>query len=223
MRNRSVTIWLAVVLLVVTGSTRADFILTGNQELTVNTRHFNGTLHDTSSAFVVSGGIIDNKLWVHDYSTLNMFSGNINSLYAYEHSTVNISGGDMLGGNGPLNDLYANGNSTVNISGGSVGRFIAQESSNVSISGGSITNLQGLDFSVITLVGYDFVTNSEGLTLDGGHILGSGRLSGIWMDGTPWNIYIEGRDPTATILMIPEPATLLLLGLGAVVVRRKRK
>jgi len=35
-------------------------------------------------------------------------------------------------------------------------------------------------------------------------------------------VNISTNDPTATILAIPEPGTLLLLVLGAVMVRKKR-
>lgn len=158
---------------------QCDFILTGNQELTINSYHFNGTLHDTSSAFLVSGGIIGNKLWAHDYSTFDMSNGNINALYAYEYSTVNISGG-------------------------------------------SATYLQTFDFSVVTFYGLDFLA-SGGLNFDGNYILGTGTLSGKWIDGTPWSIYIQNSGSTSTIMAIPEPATILLLGLGAAMIKIKSK
>jgi len=51
--------------------------------------------------------------------------------------------------------------------------------------------------------------------------LGTGTLSGEWLDGTPWTVNILSNYPTARILAIPEPATFLLLGLGAVMLRRK--
>ncbi len=36
------------------------------------------------------------------------------------------------------------------------------------------------------------------------------------MDGTPWAVNIKTHDAGATILAIPEPATLALLALGGV-------
>jgi hypothetical protein len=52
-------------------------------------------------------------------------------------------------------------------------------------------------------------------------IFGTGLLSGEWMNGTSWSTNIYENDSTATII-IPEPATLFLLGLGAVILRKRK-
>jgi len=53
-------------------------------------------------------------------------------------------------------------------------------------------------------------------------LFGTGILSGQWLDGTSWATQISGNSETATILLIPEPATLALLGLGGLLLQKRR-
>jgi len=81
--------------------------------------------------------------------------------------------------------------------------------------------LYAAGFSTVTLYGYGFQLGA-GLSLDGNRILGTGLLSGEWWNGTPCSVNIYENDPTATIL-IPEPATITLLGLGGLAMLRRRR
>jgi len=190
---------------------RGNFVLLHDEQLTVNSHHNQGTLYDTSRAFIVSGGSVD-SLDAYDSSSVDISGGSVSYyLNAYNYSTVNISGGSV----GRLED-----SSAVNISGGSVEGLCTWAFSTADISGGSITNLDAYDSSVVTFYGQNFHVGA-GLTFDGERVLGTGTLSGEWMDGTRWAVNIFTNQPTANIFAIPEPATLLLLGLGAVMVRRK--
>jgi hypothetical protein len=51
-------------------------------------------------------------------------------------------------------------------------------------------------------------------------VLGTGILSGEWMDGTPWAVNIYSNEPAATILavpgptVIPAPGAVVLAGIG---------
>jgi len=82
-----------------------------------------------------------------------------------------------------------------------------------------VNYLYAYGYSEVTFYGRNFDYGS-GLTLDGNRVLGTGTLSGEWLDGTPWALNILGNSSTATIL-VPEPATLFLLGLGAVMLRKR--
>jgi hypothetical protein len=109
----------------------------------------------------------------------------------------------------------------LDISGGNVGWLYACNYSTVDISGGSVGWLYAYDWSVVSFYGQNFSVG-EGLSLYDDRVLGTGWLSGEWFDGTPWSVNIYRNAPTVTILAIPEPATLLLFGLGAVIVRKRR-
>jgi hypothetical protein len=191
---------------------RGDFVLLNDEQLTVNSYHYQGTLFDTSHVFIVPGGSV-HTLGACNYSVVDISGGSILDLNAYNFSAVEISGGNV-------NTLDTYNSSTASISGGSITGLYPHDSSTVGISGGSITQLAAYDYSVVTLYGQNFCVGG-GLAFDGERVLGTGILSGEWMDGTRWVVNILTNRLTATILAIPEPATLLLLGLGAVMVRKR--
>jgi hypothetical protein len=179
----------------------------------------------------ISGGSVD-YLYPYDSSTVNFSSGSITKpLYAYDSSTVNFSGGNVNGGlsacdsstvnfsGGYVSGLYSSGSSVVDFSGGSVDYLQASISSVVDISGGSVSNIEAYDSSTANISGgsvsnlkaYNSSTiifhgrgfrASGSLVLDGERVLGTGILSGEWMDGTRWVVNIAQNPSTATILAI---------------------
>ena len=91
------------------GTARADFTLTGSQQLTVNTSHENGWLYDQSKAWLVSGSEVNSYLRTYDDSTVAMSDGRIGFLETYGNSTVDISGGSS--------GIYTHDGSTVTVTG----------------------------------------------------------------------------------------------------------
>ncbi len=167
-----------------------------------------------NSRINISGGTVGLDLYSWDSSTVNMTGGTINYINPKASSTVDISGGT-------INTVGPRDSSIVNISGGTINDYLyAWDSSTLNISGGDIEYLYVREFSTVTFYGQNFHYGS-GLTLDGNRIIGTGALSGEWLNGTSWVVNIGDNDSTATLL-IPEPTTLLLLSLGAVILRRKR-
>lgn len=235
------------------GDSLYNFTLHDNNQLVVNSYHHSGTLYDTSSVFIVSGGYVGtlntynsssanffsggdvSSLYAHSSSYVNFYGGSLSLLYAYDSSFVNVSS-ESVGGigsivtfnsssanvsSGNVYYLYAYDSSFVNVSGGSLNTLRVHYSGSVNVSGGSVDYLYACDSGSIIFYGRNFGINGK-LIPGGEQVLGTGTLTGEWMDGTQWMINILRNDPTAVVRVVPEPATLLLLGLGGLTVMRKR-
>ena len=174
--------------------------------------------HDYSTVNI-SGGIV-RGLHAYDSSNVNIFNGVVYYLSAFNSSSVNMTNGNIYDidvinyssvnmTNGNIYTLKAHESSNVDISGGYVDYLHAYDGS-INISGGSMTGLHALGLSVVTFNCRDFLV-SDGLTLDGNRVLGTGILSGNWMDRTPWLVHIISNDPSATILAITEPTHILTI------------
>jgi hypothetical protein len=176
---------------------------------------------------LLDGGRIISDLFAYENSYINILGGSIDwDLYAWDNSHVNFSGGSI----GLY--LFAEDSSHVDFSGGWIGHYLyALNSSHVDFSGGSIGDeLIAEDSSILEIHGSDF-------TVDG-QTVGYGELTSIfggWCGAEPYRRltgtllngelidsgFRIGHD--ARIALVPEPATLFLLGLGAVILRRPRK
>jgi hypothetical protein len=197
-----------------------------------------------NSLINISGGEIGGYLWAWDNSQVNFSGGSIVlGSGALGNSQINISGGSIGYG------LYGWGNSQINISGGSIGwDLLACDFSQVNISGGSIgedlwawhnshVTMSGgtigwpmllIDNAELIIVGSDFAI--DGSPVNFGKItsiLGGyydyepyRRLTGTLANGDILNNQFKIGD-YASITLVPEPATLFLLGFGAVMVRRR--
>ncbi len=160
----------------------------------------------------------------YKYTTINVLDGGsiVYGLLGYEQSRINVSGG-FIG-----MDLIVGGSSQVNISGGIIGNKLASEgSSQVDISGGSISWLLLSNQSMIQIFGSDFLVD--------GQPFGYGELTSIdggdWRDGQLAGTLLSGElidahfriGQNARIVLIPEPASVMLLGLGGFFLRRRRR
>lgn len=177
---------------------------------------------------------INDNVWVDYqspsmYTTVNLLAGaSISSPYyfrGYGHSRINVRGGSING------NFYIADSGQVNISGGSIGSNLhSYDSSQVDISGGEIGILLLSDQSKIKIFGCDFAVD--------GQSVGYGELTsifgGIWgfepfrfLTGTltsnePINsLFFIGEN--ARIILIPEPASALLMVIGIFALRQRRR
>lgn len=160
----------------------------------------------------ISGGLIRDGLSVLDYSQVEISGGLIEGwMSVFCQTRVEISGGS-IGGRLEIRDECR-----VEISGGSIGGKLILEPWDWPLP--AILTIHGSEFAIDGRpFGYGEITSTLGGLWDNEPPRQlSGRLnSGELID----NEFYIGHD--AKIILVPEPATFLLLGLGAVVVRRRR-
>lgn len=209
-------------------------------------------VHAESIVFTESGQILEGEVWdfvdiynddtvvdmfggvadyitTYDWSTLNVTGGSAD-FGAVDYSTMNISGGTHSGAlawaYGTVNfsdtaesrrlDAWAFG--TVNMTGGIIEGIGALDSGTVNLYGGEITDAIGAgDSSIINIFGYDLALSSSGGEY------GYGLVSGFWQNDTPFEIDLSSPETYSHINLIPEPGTLVLMGFGVMIMKRRSK
>lgn len=137
-------------------------------------------------------------------TTINLLTNGIihGELCVYDHSQANVLGGILTSG------LLTNDDSRALVTGGALNYCLF-------VNHNSITTFQGNGFEI------DGAPASYGVYTTNRREQVNGRLTGILAngDGLDCQFWITGR---ASIVLIPEPATLLLLGLGSLFLLRRR-
>lgn len=164
-----------------------------------------------TSTTIIDNGLISNNIQTHDSSEVTVSGGTVNNyIHAYDNSTITISGGAT--------------NNTI----------ISHDSGIINIMGGTINSYFRAYDGTIYLYGNNFSVNNTALSF-GDDLRDYGTLgsSGYWLSGPVTGILQDGSlldtrfsiwaDSDAQIIIIPEPATVLLLGSGGLFIRKKRR
>lgn len=182
---------------------------------------------------IIDGGQVY-SFFAHNNATITMSGGSVRTMDAYDNSTITILDGLSYG-------IRSFNNSNVTVLGGTVGGyFFALDNSSINISGGTINGeLRAYYNGIIYLIGSDFEVDGQALSygdrlsdfgtyvenIDYGYHYGT--ITGTLSDGSVLNglfkVYSTGLwGGTCDIIVIPEPATLSLLALGAFLSARKK-
>ncbi len=152
----------------------------------------------------ISGGWVQ-KIIYHGFSTTTMSSGTVGTWInsnCYVTSSLTMTGGRI--------DLINDGIGSITISGGSIGTLSCDGD------GGSVAG-------IITIIGSNFAIN--GISVGYGEYsksnFSSGILTGTLANGDVLNTYftISGN---AAITLVPEPTMFLILGLGGLLIRKRK-
>jgi hypothetical protein len=187
-------------------------------------------IYDTPPAHTtvnMTGGLVD-MVGTYNASTLNVHGGQvINTISMWNYSTVNIFDGLIEGAS--IHN-YAN----INVYSGTFQGIHVEDFGVVTIRGGTMESISGLNYSVINLFGgsiTDHINGGNSINVfgydlaktDTGGTYGYGQITGFWQDGSSFNIDIGGSGTYSRVNLIPEPATLLLLGAGTFLLRKSKR
>jgi hypothetical protein len=175
--------------------------------------------------FNMYGGRVDYILYTFNNSLANIYGGQINHfLDAGNDSIVNIHNGVING------DLFAVNRANVSMHDGYITQNLrVWEDAHCLLSGGIVYGAIVVgyfmdDKATLTIKGQDF--NINGQTVGAGvyyaNDFATGTITGILSNGDCLNNNFEIVGDSC-IVLVPEPTTLSLLALGAVLLRRKRR
>jgi len=174
----------------------------------------------TNSEITISGGTISNNLQASGEAHINMSGGVVNDgAELFNNSTLNMTGGFIP-------EINPSANAIVTMSGGTTAHFQTNYSAIIFLDGTDFV-VTDLDNNTTILSPGDKLSDYSTFVENGNTDWLGGSISGILADGSaldvPFQIFNMGdREGIADIIIIPEPATLSLLAIGAILLRRRR-
>ena len=172
---------------------------------------------------------LDSKGYRDPGTKLEIVTGGwVEDLSAHAISEVTFNGGSSVG------DIWGFGRSTITVNSGHIGGSIwTDASSTVNLKGGSFGSLRAFGSGVMYIHGSNFEV--DGISVNYGDSLRGystnildpylleGTITGTLQDGSALNSsYAIYKISACDIIVVPEPATLLLLALGVIILRRTK-
>jgi hypothetical protein len=169
---------------------------------------------------------------LEDDEVLLMTGGGVHDLILFDNSQAVIQGTSPLSEDvGGIWDFTSAGYSQLEFSGGGIHEFTIGSYAEAVFSGGRIDKIRSLQQAWVLAgdppapVPYahiTFVCDVDSVV----HDVGSNMLTGDWLDGSGFEVQLVDIDGYSraidNIQFIPEPATLLLMGAGGLLLRKRR-
>ena len=162
---------------------------------------------------VITDGYYGDPILLENQS-LQLIGGEIVRVNTRESSLIEMTGGQ-------IDSIYFNpGNNVFNMSDGYVENFIINGSCLATLTGGTIDNIDLVNYITVSLT---FVCNLDSLEKEYDPKYGYlSNISGEWLNGNKFNIQTTFNDESL-IHFVPEPASILLLSVGSIFLKRKHK
>ena len=157
--------------------------------------------------------------------SLRVTGGGADSVEAHGNSYVEILGStpleEFVGG---IYDLNLNDTSVLNLYAGEVGGLDISDNATALLQGGRLDYISSYQY--VLSPNQNYIPHIEIVCKEYDFDSSTNRLTGVWMDDTAFDIQLvdeSGYDPAIeNIFFTPEPATLLLVGAGGLLLRRKK-
>ena len=182
----------------------------------------------STSGTIIDGDVYDTVYVENDFTVVDMLGGQVGNVFTSDISTFNMSGGQVT------ENIMIGISGTMNVSNGVIDvlNFAFQDDSYTLILGGNITAsymkvyndctidikgallqvnnfyLSEFDIATINIYGYDFDYTG-------------GVISGYLIDDNPFSISGVSESEYLGFNLVPEPTSLLILGMGSLLLRRR--
>lgn len=209
-RGMKISVLLVLVLILCVCNIQAEIIWdSGHHEVTENESYDEIIMLQDATLDVLGGTV--GTLADYDDTLSNIFGGEILEMWMSNNATANIFGGEIF-------KLETLDFSVANIFDGGLNDLTARNNSSVNIYGGDFLRLGAYEDSFIYLYAYDVVYHETGGGSHGDDPWLEGRY---YSDNNPFSFDLWGEEVYSHITIVPEPATILLFGLGASLLRRR--